>query len=170
MKGYVVSYRLLLVVMLWMLISLPLSAQTPMGQPMLTLTGKISITNQGETWVFDREMLEALPQGKIVTETPWYDDLSEFEGPLASAILEAVGADFTESLRVIALNDYSAVVPASDFLEHGVIFAMKRNGSTLRVRDKGPLFLVYPFDSNPDLNAEIYYNRSVWQIKAIEIL
>lgn len=169
MKSHGRSRLTWITTMLLMFLSSSLLAQSPEGQPMLTLSGKITVTNQGETWVFDREMLEALPQGKVVTETPWYDEISEFEGPLASAILEAVGADFTESLRIIALNDYSAVVPASDFIEHGVIFAMKRNGSALRVRDKGPLFLVYPFDSDPNLKSEIYYNRSVWQIKAIEI-
>lgn len=151
------------------LISPNLFAQSPKGQPVLTVTGNITVANQDDTWIFDRAMLEALPQEKIITATPWYDEVSEFEGPLVSAILEAVGADFSDNLRVIALNDYSAVVPASDFIEHAVIFAMKRNGEVLRVRDKGPLFLVYPFDSNPALKTEVYYNRSVWQIKAIEI-
>lgn len=150
-------------------VSFSLTAETPMGEPILTLTGKISSSNQGDAWVFDREMLDALPQGKIVTHSPWYDGVNEFEGPLASAILEAVGADFSEQLRVTALNDYSAVVPASDMVKHDVILATKINGEILRVRDKGPLFLIYPFDLNPDLNSEVYYNRSVWQIKSIEL-
>ncbi|TVQ72746.1 MAG: oxidoreductase [Oceanospirillales bacterium] len=163
------SWVLTTVLFLSILICPKLFAQSPEGQPVLTMSGKIAVTNQGDTWVFDRAMLEALPQGKIITETPWYDEVSEFEGPLASAILEAVGADFSDNLRVIALNDYSAVVPASDFIDHGVILAMKINGEVLRVRDKGPLFLIYPFDSDPALKTEVYYNRSVWQIKAIEI-
>lgn len=169
MKGFCRSSRTYLSILLLMIFSSFVLAQAPSGQPMLTITGKITKTNQDGSWVFDREMLEGLPHTKVVTETPWYDEVSEFEGPVASAILEAVGADVSDNLRIIALNDYSAVVPASDFVEHGVIFAMKRNGSALRVRDKGPLFLIYPFDSNPNLKSEIYYNRSVWQIKAIEV-
>lgn len=168
MKKYYTYWTLCVGVFL-SVFTMPLLAQNPVGQPILTLTGKLAVTNQGETWVFDREMLDALPQVKIITQTPWYDDISEFEGPLASAILDAVGADFTENLRVTALNDYSAVVPASDFADHGVILAMKRNGESLRVRDKGPLFIIYPFDSDPSLNSEVYYNRSVWQIKSIEL-
>ena len=37
------------------------------------------------------------------------------------------------------------------------------------VRDKGPLFLVYPFDTNPETYNEKYFSRSVWQIKEIEV-
>lgn len=163
-KSFVLSVLLSLA-----LVSSTLSAESLSGDPILTLTGKISSSNQGDSWVFDRGMLDALPQHKIVTHTPWYDGVNEFEGPLASAILEVVGADFSEQLRVIALNDYSSVVPASDLINHDVILATKINGEILRVRDKGPLFLIYPFDSNPDLNSEVYYNRSVWQIKSIEL-
>lgn len=144
-------------------------AQAPEGAVVLTLSGKITQTNADQAMLFDRAMLEALPQIKVVTQTPWFDEVSEFEGPLASAVLEAAGADFTANMLVTALNDYSAVVPASDFQNLGVILAMKRDGEVLRVRDKGPLFIIYPFDSNPDLNSEVYYNRSVWQIKSIEL-
>lgn len=159
---------LLFAMILFSLLGGTVFAQTPEGPAVLTVTGKISQHNAEQAFVFDRAMLEALPQATVVTQTPWYDEVSEFEGPLASAILEAVGADLNANMRVIALNDYSAVVPASDFSDLGVILAMKRNGDALRIRDKGPLFVIYPFDENPDLNSEVYYNRSVWQIKAIE--
>ncbi|WP_417578932.1 hypothetical protein [Nitrincola sp.] len=164
--------KLLLVIALLMLMTSVASsalAQAPEGPVVLTLSGKISQTNADEAMLFDRDMLEALPQVKVVTQTPWFDDVSEFEGPLASAVLEAAGADYTASMRVTALNDFSAVIPASDFKDLGVILAMKRDGEVLRVRDKGPLFIIYPFDDNPDLNSEVYYNRSVWQIKSIEL-
>jgi hypothetical protein len=29
--------------------------------------------------------------------------------------------------------------------------------------------LIYPFDSNPDLKAQKYYSRSVWQVARIEV-
>lgn len=37
------------------------------------------------------------------------------------------------------------------------------------VRDKGPLFIVYPFDSAAELRSSTYYERSIWQLKAVEI-
>ena len=71
---------------------------------------------------------------------------------------------------MIALNDYSANVPAEDFRSHPVIFATRLDGQILSVRDKGPLFLIYPFDEAPELFSEVYFGRSVWQISRIEVL
>ena len=39
----------------------------------------------------------------------------------------------------------------------------------MAVREKGPLFVIYPFDADPSLFNEKYFNRSVWQVKAIEV-
>jgi hypothetical protein len=39
----------------------------------------------------------------------------------------------------------------------------------MAVRDKGPLFIVYPFDSRSDLRSERYYSRSAWQLRALEV-
>jgi hypothetical protein len=37
------------------------------------------------------------------------------------------------------------------------------------VRDKGPLFIIYPFDTDASLRSERYYSRAAWQLKSIEI-
>ena len=52
----------------------------------------------------------------------------------------------------------------SDFALHGVILALKRDGVYMPVRDKGPLFIVYPYDSDSDLQHRRYYSRSAWQV------
>jgi hypothetical protein len=38
------------------------------------------------------------------------------------------------------------------------------------VREKGPLFMIYPFDSDAALRNPLYYSRSVWQLKTIDVL
>ena len=35
------------------------------------------------------------------------------------------------------------------------------------VDDKGPLFIVYPYDSDPVLQTEKFYSRSAWQVAQI---
>ncbi|HBQ6508802.1 TPA: oxidoreductase, partial [Klebsiella variicola subsp. variicola] len=45
----------------------------------------------------------------------------------------------------------------------------KMNGEYMRVRDKGPLFIVYPYDSSTELQNQIYYSRSAWQVSKIII-
>ncbi len=39
----------------------------------------------------------------------------------------------------------------------------------MRIRDKGPSFIVYPYDSLPELNNQIYYSRSAWQVSKMKI-
>lgn len=34
---------------------------------------------------------------------------------------------------------------------------------------KGPLFIVYPFDSKPELSSKPYYDPSAWQLQRLEI-
>jgi hypothetical protein len=37
------------------------------------------------------------------------------------------------------------------------------------VSDKGPFFIIYPFDSFEELKNELYYSRSAWQVRSITI-
>jgi hypothetical protein len=142
--------------------------QKPEGRVILTVTGNITHTNADGKAEFDRKMLEALAGRETKSTSPWYDGVASFKGPLGQSILEAVGASGT-TMKVAALNDYFAEVPVEDFLNYPVILAMEVNGKRLRVRDKGPLFVIYPFDEFPDLVDERIYNRSVWQVKSIHV-
>lgn len=140
----------------------------PQGEVILTVSGQIAHTNGDGTASFDRAMLEALAQHTTTATTPWLDGVHDFSGPLGAAILDAVGANGT-TLDVIALNDYSAEVPIQDLIDYAVIFATHIDGEQMSVREKGPLFMIYPFDKNPELFNEVYFGRSVWQISQIEV-
>lgn len=140
----------------------------PKGPVVLTVTGAITETNAPDGAEFDLDMLKALAQKSTVTATPWTEGTVTFDGPLGRALLDAVGAK-GETMKVTALNDYSADVPVEDFRKHDVILATAMDGKPMSVRDKGPLFIIYPFNSEPDLYTEVYFNRSVWQIARIDI-
>lgn len=143
--------------------------EAPQGRVILTVSGSITETNADDTALFDRPMLESLEQQVTRTHTPWHDGQVTFTGPLGRDVLEAVGARGS-MLRVTALNDYSATVPVADFLEYDVILAMSLDGTPLRVRDQGPLFIIYPFDDYPELLTEKMMTRSVWQVVHIDVL
>lgn len=117
---------------------------------------------------FDRTGLEALPQVTVNTKTPWHDGVVVFEGPLIGDVLKVTGFKGVE-IEVIALNGYRAKIPVSDLQEFGPILALKENGEYMRIRDRGPIFVIYPFDQKPQINNEIYYSRSVWQVREIVI-
>jgi len=146
--------------------ALPASAgglERPQGAPILTVEGNISIKNDGDGAVFDRDMLESLGEVSFKTMTPWFTGEVEFEGVPMEKLMEAVGAKGTE-VEVVALNDYKASVPIGDFGEYGVILALKRDGKYMPISDKGPLFIVYPYDGHAELQKQKFYARSVWQV------
>lgn len=148
--------------------SAALALDPPKGPVVLTVSGAIANLNGPNGAEFDMEMLKALEQKTTTSATPWTEGTVTFDGPLGRALLDAVGAT-GETMKVIALNDYSADVPVADFRQHDVILATRMDGKEMSVRDKGPLFMIYPFDKEPDLYTEVYFNRSVWQISKIEI-
>jgi hypothetical protein len=135
----------------------------PVEKKILTIIGKIASTNDGDTAVFDRPMLEALGSDGFETVTPWYSGEVRFEGIRMDTLMRHVGAT-GDSVLATALNDFSTEIPVSDFSRFGVLLALKRDGNYMSVRDKGPLFIVYPYDSSPELKAQKFYSRSAWQV------
>ncbi len=135
----------------------------PSDKVLLTVSGKIGIKNVGDTAQFDRAMLEGLGMHTIKTHTKWDNDVVTFEGPLMSDVMKAVGASGVTA-QAIALNDYHTDIPIEDFARYNPILSMKRDGNYMSVREKGPLFVVYPYDSDTELNQQKYYGRSAWQV------
>ena len=83
-------------------------------------------------------------------------------------MLAAAGAKGT-ALRAVALNDYKVEIPVEDALRHKVLMATRLDGQPMPVRDKGPLFIIYPYDESADLRSERYYSRSAWQLRTLEV-
>lgn len=147
----------------------PLALEKPGGEVILTISGAVRNPNDGAAAVFDLAMLEALAGRYAELETPWTEGRTRFGGPYLRSVLEAAGAQ-GKQLRVKALNDYEAHVPFEDAAALDTILATRMNGEPMSVREKGPLFLIYPFDTNPELYNEKYFGRSVWQIREIEVV
>lgn len=145
-----------------------LALDPPTERPILTVSGKIGVKNAGETARFDMKMIEALPQHSFTTSTPWFDKPVKFTGPLLSDLLNAVKAEGT-SLSAVAINDYKINIPMTDVRKYKVIVARLLDDKPMQVRDKGPLFVVFPFDSASELRNSTYYERSIWQLKALDV-
>jgi len=158
-----------------MLLSLMVSSQVwagelpkPTGKVLLTLSGNIENTNEDGKAVFDVASLEKLGMVTFQTTSPWYNGRTTFTGISLQKLMDYVGAKGS-LVKVTALNDYTTEIPLSDFKKYNVILAMKVNGDYMRIRDKGPLFVVYPYDSMPELNNQIFYSRSAWQVSRMSI-
>ena len=146
-------------------------AATPRAA-VLTITGpNLRAPAQGGRFAFDLGALQALAQRKIVATTPWYKDPVEFGGPLLRDVLQAGGVppEAQGTLRCTALNDYRVEIPLDDAHRFDVVVAHLLNGKPMSVREKGPLFVIYPFDEQPQLRTTVYYSRCIWQLKAIAL-
>lgn len=150
-------------------VSLPTWALQPAtGKVILTITGNVAEKNTANAAVFDLSMLEKLPQQNFTTMTPWDKQPIQFTGPLLRDVLAAAKATGT-TIKAAALNDYQTAIPLDDAQKFDVILAHKMNGKNIPVKTKGPLFVVYPYDTKPELRSTTYYERSAWQLKSLTI-
>jgi hypothetical protein len=151
----------------------PGPARAAPGAELLTVTGaRLGAPAQRGRFAFDLDALQRLPQRKVTTSTPWYKDRSEFTGPLLRDVLRAAGAATVGSgtLRCTAVNDYRVRIPVEDAKRYDVVVAHLLNGQPMSVREKGPLFVIYPFDEQPQLRNTTYFSRCIWQLRLIEVV
>ncbi|MCA0919815.1 oxidoreductase [Pseudooceanicola nanhaiensis] len=141
---------------------------TPTGEVLLTVSGSITNTNDGDATLFDRAMLEALDPVTFTTTTIWTEGPQEFTGVSLKTLMETVGAE-AASLSATAVNDYAVKIPDSDWVDGGPIVAFLQNGASMSLREKGPLWVVYPFDDNAKYQNEVTYSRAIWQLDRIEV-
>ena len=140
----------------------------PAGEVVLTVSGAITNTNGEGKVAFDLEMLKALPVTTFKTKTTWTEGEKSFTGVSMQALLAAVGATGTVA-KSIALNDYGVDIPVTDAVTDGPIVAYLMDDQPMSVRDKGPLWIVYPFDAKPQYRTEETYSKSIWQLSRIEL-
>ena len=139
----------------------------PQGEVLLTVGGQITTANVDGKAVFDRAMLEGIGGTVIETSTAWTEGVARFEGVLLKTLMERVGASGDTALT-IAINDYKVEIPVRDFMRYPVILAYRMNGEVLKIRDKGPLWVVYPQDDHPELKTKETQAKWVWQVKEIQ--
>lgn len=142
------------------------SLAPPTGKVLLVVKGAITRTNVGGEAHLDRAHLESVGFRKIVTRTSWTDGDTEFEGILARDLMKALGATGTR-VRAIAANDYKVFLPLSDFEMYDVLLAVSINGEKLRLRTKGPIWVIYPEDVN--LAATEREERMIWQLVELRV-
>lgn len=138
------------------------------GPVLLTVDGDISKPNHGNTAIFDLALLDGLPQSDFATSTIWTQGIKKFSGPTFRALLDYVGAGAGD-IRANALNDYSFNLPRTDVTEDTPIIATRIDGIPFSVREKGPLWIVFPYDRHPSFRTELIYAISVWQLEALTI-
>ena len=127
------------------------------------------VLSDGQSHVLSLSELDDMEQIEFETGSIWTDGKHRYSGVSLYNLLEHFGAKGTV-LRMIALNDYSIEMPIEDLEENAPIVATRVDGETMTVRDKGPYWVIYPFDASPRYRTEAIHSRSVWQLQRFEVL
>ena len=129
----------------------------------------LSISNGATTIELALSDLDQMPQETFTTTTTWTEGDVTFSGvPLSHLLTHANAAGAT--LRMVALNDYAVDMPIDEIGDLYPIVATRMNGEQMHVRDKGPYWIVYPYDSDPGFRTETTYARSIWQLKSLSVI
>ena len=141
---------------------------TPTGKVLLTVSGNISLANSDSGAQFDYAMLSELGLVDKKIATHWTGPDNVFTGVLTRDLMTLVGAK-GNWIRAVAANDYSVNFPLTDLTRFETMFGLSQNGQRLKLRDKGPLWLLYPNDSRPDELDSTINKRMIWQLKSLHI-
>ena len=152
----------------WLAPAAASAADLPGGPVVLTVSGKAVEAQRTGPVLFDLAALERLPQTSATIPTPWYTLPRKFTGPLLRDVLAAAGQR-GNLVRAVALNDYRVDIPFDDIQRYDVLLARLLDDKPMAVRDRGPLFIIYPFHQHPILRTPLYFSRCAWQLKAIEV-
>lgn len=139
----------------------------PQGEVLLTITGSIAQTNSGAELLLDQAQLAALPQTSFTTSTTWTSGTPMFQGVLLSDLVAAIGAT-GGTVTLTAANDYAVSVPMSDIGKDAPLLAYLMNGEPMSLRDKGPVWMVYPYDADEKYRTGETFARSIWQLVRID--
>jgi len=126
----------------------------------------LSVENHSRTELFDRAALEALPQVTFETTTMWTEGVLQFSGPSLSMVLSQL--DINERAVIAeAANDYRTTILPELIGDRYPIIATRINEEPFGVREKGPLWIVYPYDHSEDFQRELIFSSSVWQLEKL---
>lgn len=144
-------------------------ASKPNNPIKLWIDGDISVRNQGDEFVLDQRLLDELPQAEFATSTIWTEGVDTYSGPTLQSLLDLVDAG-PGDLIATALNDYRVTLARLHLEDTAPILATRINGTTFSVRDKGPLWIIFPYDESPRFRDELIYAMSVWQLERLTVI
>jgi hypothetical protein len=157
---------LLLALGLGLVAVLPVVPAMAEDHPLLTLRA-----GADEPLTLDLQALDALPQHSFETTTQWTEGKIAFSGPALKDVLALVhaGDASDEVIHLIAANHYEVILDHRLVEETVPVVATRINGKPFGIRDKGPLWVVFPYDLDTAYQSEGVFSASIWQLIEIVI-
>lgn len=121
----------------------PKKPPAPTGEVLLTVKGNIEVSNVGDEYQFDLDMLKK--EGKdLQTNDPWLESEFTYTGlPLSQLVKMVKPGDGTTTLKFVAPDDYTVEVKIADCKGTDILLAYAADGADLLPDLGGPLKLVF---------------------------
>ncbi|MGI3171487.1 molybdopterin-dependent oxidoreductase [Pseudooceanicola sp. C21-150M6] len=130
---------------------------------------RLTVMTGRHSFSFSDGGLRGLPAESFSTTTIWTEGTQHFTGVSVAWLLDYLDID-EGRLQLTAANAYQITIPVEELMTSKAILAYDRNGRPMTLRDKGPLWLVYPYDSGPEYQNEKIYANSIWQLEDINVV
>lgn len=144
-------------------------ASTVTGPVILTVTGLDPAQFADGRAEFDLTSLAAMGPVQITTSSIWTDGKHTYTGVPLKSLARSLHLD-SQTVSLHAINDYTAEIPLSEAEDAAPILAYLMDGAPMSVRDKGPIWVIYPYDANASYRSDTTFARSVWQLDRIDVL
>ncbi|MFL4471601.1 molybdopterin-dependent oxidoreductase [Tateyamaria armeniaca] len=141
----------------------PVLAQSNMD---LQITASAS---ESDTLTLSLAELDAMAQVTFTTTTIWTDGDVTFSGVPLKAVLARANKKGS-AVEMVALNDYKVAIPMATIEDTVPIIATRMNGEPISVRDKGPYWIVFPYDHDPKYRTETIHAFSIWQLNRLKVV
>lgn len=143
------------------------------GMPTAAGNGPVILTvsagaGGNQTVQFSLEDLQALESRSYRVQHDWSNTPHTYHGPLLSAVLRKAGIE-GGTYRLTALNEYFIDLEAPFVDRYQPILAWQEDGRKMRVRNKGPLWLMTPLHMYPELSEPKNVSRLIWQLSDIKV-
>ncbi len=112
--------------------------------------------------------LREMPVMDFETTTIWTEGLQHFVGVPLAELIDRSGVT-SGTIRAHAVNEYAVEIDLDEITANAPMVAYERNGTMMSLRDKGPLWIVYPYDFATEYRTEKVYTQSIWQLHRLSV-
>jgi hypothetical protein len=134
----------------------------------LSMAYELTIQHKGKQYKLPQEGLTELPLETLSTITPWTDQSHTYQGISLKHLLEHFKIQGHQATAK-AMNNYQVTIEITDAIEKGAFIASKQNDKPMKVRNKGPFWIIFPWSQKPELVQKKYQDWSIWQMSDLTI-
>lgn len=141
----------------------------PTGPVILSISGKIGLTNVGDRLDFDLATLEQIGLIEYQVDDPDMKYTVTHTGVLLEQVLKVaqISPDAKE-LFTTALDDYKIAIPIDVTTRWPVMIATLRDGQRIPANERGPIEIVFP-NKHFSIDPLLYDPMWVWQLRTMEV-